>query len=467
MTDPEPTPAQHKLARALQRLVDLRPHETAAALWSFAYFFCLLSSYYILRPLRDEMGIAGGIESLHWVFTGTFVVMLLAVPLFGWAAARFARAKLLPLVYLFFVANILIFYVLFELDVGTVVVARVFFIWTSVFNLFVVSVFWSFMADLFSNAQARRLFGFIAAGGSAGAVVGPAVTGILAGSLGPINLLPISTAILVGAVLCIRKLNRCAPQEAGETHEPRDRTPLGGGILAGVKLVLTSPYLLGICLFIWLYTTLATFVYLGQARIVANAFDDPATRTAVFAGMDFAVNCLTIVIQAALTGRIIKWLGMPLTLALIPILTAGGFAGLGMAPVLPVLVAFQIMRRAGSYSISSPAREILFTVVDRETKYKAKNFIDTVVYRGGDAIGSWIFAGLTVLGLGLSGIAVIAVPVALVWAANALYLGRRQETLKQAAEIDHRAKLSATSSAQVKHATAKPHSHGVHPPRCA
>lgn len=429
----------HKLTSLLRRLIDLRPHETAATLWSFAYFFCLLSSYYILRPLRDEMGIAGGVDNLPFVFTGTFAAMLLAVPMFGWAAARFPRAKLLPLMYLFFVANILIFFVLFKFDIAGVYVARAFFIWTSVFNLFVVSVFWSFMADLFSNKQARRLFGFIAAGGSAGALAGPAITALLAAPLGAINLLLISAGILTGAVLCIQKLNQCASQQVDHPREQQAQASLGGSAFAGVKLVATSPYLLGICLFIWLYTTLATFVYLGQARIMADAFDDPATRTAVFAGMDFAVNALTIIVQATLTGRIIRKLGVPLTLALIPVLTAGGFVGLWLAPVLSILIAFQIVRRAGNYAISNPAREILFTVVSRETKYKAKNFIDTVVYRGGDAIASWIFAGLAALGLGLSGIALIAVPAAFVWAATGFYLGLKQETLKTTAEPNPRA----------------------------
>jgi AAA family ATP:ADP antiporter len=431
MTDTQRTlPESHRLLRPLRRLVDVRREEVGALLWSFAYFFCLLSSYYILRPLRDEMGIAGGVDNLQWVFTGTFVAMLAAVPVFGWAAARFPRRKLLPLVYLFFIGNVLIFYALFQLDLGRVYVARAFFIWTSVFNLFVISVFWSFMADLFSNTQARRLFGFIAAGGSAGAIAGPAITGLLAAPLGPINLLLISAALLAGAVSCIDALNSRTRTLAEDRRRLQsDRVAIGGGIFAGVRRVFSSPYLLGICLFIWLYTTLATFLYLGQARIVADSFDDPATRTALFAWIDFAVNVATIGTQAALTGRVIKWLGLPLTLALIPILTAGGFAGLGLAPALPVLVAFQVIRRAGEYAITRPAREILFTVVDVESKYKAKNFIDTVVYRGGDAVSSWIYTALVALGLSLAGIALIAVPIALLWAAIGLGLGRRQEAL--------------------------------------
>ncbi len=437
MTDAQRAQASPFFLRALQCLVDVEREEAGALLWSFAYFFCLLSSYYILRPLRDEMGIAGGVENLQWVFTGTFGASLAAVPLFGWVAARFPRRKLLPTVYLFFIANILIFYGLFEFDTSKVYVARAFFIWTSVFNLFVISVFWSFMADLFTNAQARRLFGFIAAGGTTGAIIGPALTGLLAVPLGPINLLLISATLLSGAVWCIYALNRCAPALSDKRHKTQaEPAAMGGSIFAGVKRVFASPYLLRICLFILLYTALATFLYLAQAQIVADTSDDPAARTVLFAWMDFSVNVLTIGIQTALTGRIIRWLGLPLTLALIPILVACGFAGLGLAPVLPVLFTFQLIRRAGEYAIVRPAREVLFTVVDVESKYKAKNFIDTVVYRGGDAVSAWIYTGLTALGLSLSGIAFIGVPIAVLWAMIGLGLGRQQETLRAAADAE-------------------------------
>jgi AAA family ATP:ADP antiporter len=422
--------------RATFRIED---HELGAVLWSCAYFFCLLCSYYILRPVRDEMGIVGGVEQLQWLFTGTFVVMLLVVPLFGAATRRFARRTLLPAVYLFFIANLVIFFVLFNSDIATRHVARMFFIWLSVFNLFVVSVFWSFMADLFSNAQARRLFGLIAAGGSAGAVLGPALTAMLVKSLGPVNLLLVSAAFLLGAVTCIRQLVRWADAAvpvADEHAEPvpmaRAATdaPMGGGILAGLSLLFRSPYLLGIALYILLYTWLATFLYFEQAHIVKAAYTDSATRTQVFAGMDLAVNSLTIVTQLFITARLVERLGLPMTLALVPALMLLGFAALGAAPVLGVLVGFQVMRRAGNYAVAKPAREMLFTVVSREEKYKAKNVIDTLVYRGGDAASGWLFAGLTGLGLSLSALAFVAIPVALVFALTALWLGHRQEDLR-------------------------------------
>ncbi len=430
----------------LTRVVNVKPGETVALLWSFAYFFCLLCSYYILRPLRDEMGILGGVNKLQWVFTGTFLAMLIAVPIFGALAARLPRRRLLPLVYYFFVLNLLIFFVLFKSDIATANVARAFFIWVSVFNLFVVSVFWSFMADLFSNEQARRLFGFVAAGGSAGAIVGPFLTAAFAKPVGVINLLLISALLLLAAVVCIHRLSRWAVENArAPTPEANtSEAPIGGGVLDGVKLVFRSPYLLGICVYIWFYTTLSTFLYFEQAHIVANAFSDSASRTQLFAAMDLAVNSLTVIGQVLLTARIIARFGIAVTLALIPAAVALGFLVLAAFPVLTVLVVFQVIRRAGNFAIARPTREILFTVVAREEKYKSKNFIDTVVYRGGDAVSGWVFTGLAGAGLGLSGIALVAAPLALVWLYTGVALGRKQETLRGV--MDARLPAQAPSS---------------------
>lgn len=419
----------NNIARRLASAFRMAPGEGTAALWAFAYFFALLSSYYILRPVRDEMGILGGVENLHWLFTGTFVAMLAAVPLYGVAVRRWPRRHLLPRVYLFFILNLLVFYGLFRAGLAEAWLARAFFIWLSVFNLFVVSVFWSFMADLFSNAQARRLFGFVAAGGSAGAIAGPALTAGLAATLGTVNLLLVSAALLGLAVVCIHGLLAWDnPQRPG--GDPRAEAALGGSALAGFTLLLRSPYLLGIALFILLYTTLSTFLYFEQAHIVRAAFSDSTQRTALFAGIDLAVNTLTVLAQLFLTGRLVERMGLAATLALIPAFLMVGFAALGAAPVLGVLVAVQVLRRAGNYAIARPAREMLFTVVDRESRYKAKNVIDTVVYRGGDALSGWAFAGLTALGLGLSAIAWLGVPLAAAWLAVGLWLGRRQEQLR-------------------------------------
>jgi len=416
----------------LTRLVQVEPHELRALLWSFAYFFSLLCGYYIVRPMRDAMGIAAGVEQLQWLFTGTFLAMLGAVPLFGWVTSRFPRQRFLPYVYYFFIANLLIFHALLGSEGSHVLAARAFFIWTSVYNLFVVSVFWSFMSDLYTSPQAKRLFGFIAAGGTTGALVGPALAAALARPLGTASLLLVSAGFMGIAVLCVHRLIAWkAEQRSAASAEERgaEARPLGGGVLAAIPLVLRSPYLLGIALFMLLFTTSSTVLYFQQAQIVRDAFASSAERTAVFAAMDFAVNALTITIQVLLTGRLVRALGIASTLALVPVLLGLGFLALGLAPVLPVIVAVQILRRAGDYAITRPSREMLYVVVAREEKYKAKNLVDTVVYRGGDAVSAWAYAGLRAMGLGLGAIAFVAVPVAGLWAWLAYRLGRRQEAL--------------------------------------
>lgn len=414
---------------ALQKTVQVEPEEGRALFWSFSYFFSLLCSYYIVRPMRDEMGILGGVENLQWLFTGTLLVMTAAIPLFGWVSSRFPRRQFLPYVYLFFIVMLLLFYGLMGGYVAPTYVARAFFIWTSVFNLFVVSVFWSFMTDLYSNAQARRLFGFIAAGGTVGALTGPALTAILVQPIGARNLLLVSALFLGWAIVCIVKLSSWSESNStgiGTSTAESKQAAIGGSIWAGVRIVIRSPYLLGICLLMLLFTTLATFLYFMQAQIIRDAFVDSEQRTAVFALIDLAVNALTLALQVFLTSRLIKWFGLAAVLAIIPILLAIGFTLLGIAPVLTVLLAVQVIRRAGNYAVMRPAREMLYVVLSREEKYKAKNVIDTVVYRAGDAVSAWVYAGMRSLGLGLSGIAFIAVPLALFWAWIAFGLGRQQ-----------------------------------------
>lgn len=408
------------------------PGERAPLAWSFAYFFCLLCGYYILRPLRDEMGIQGGVQALPWVFTATLLAMLAAVPLFGWASARLPRRRLLPAVYGFFLLNLLTFFAAFRAGADTEWTARAFFVWVSVYNLFVVSVFWSFMVDLFEREQAKRLFGFIAAGGSAGALVGPALTAVLARPLGTVNLLLISAAFLALATLCIfRLLAWSAGRE--EARSPATEAPLGGGAWGGVREVAGSPYLLGIAAYMVLYTVLSTFLYFQQARLVADAGMASEARTSLFASMDLAVNLLALAGQTFVTAHLIRRRGVAMVLALVPALTLVGFGVLALFPVLAVAVGFQVLRRAADFALARPARELLYTAVDREAKYKAKNFIDTVVYRSGDAVGGWAFAGLKALGLGLAGIAWIAVPLAALWLALSVALGRRQAALTEVA----------------------------------
>lgn len=415
------------------RVVPVRREEITALLWSFAYFFCLLCSYYVLRPVRDEMGIQGGVANLPWLFTGTFLAMIALVPLFGWASSRFPRRTLLPVVYLFFASNLLIFYGLMQSGIAQARIAQAFFIWVSVFNLFVVSVFWSFMADLFRNEQARRLFGFISAGGSTGALVGPLITATLAPAIGPANLLPLSAAMLCASVVCIHRLAEWSKRNPAERRSPPEHVnePLGGNIFSGITLALQSPYLIGICIYVMLGTLLGTFLYFHQANIIAVDIPSPGERTALFAKIDFAVNVLTLFCQIFVVGQLVGRFGVGTTLVILPIAGAIGFFAIGLFPTLAVLVAFQVIRRAGEYAIARPAREILFTVLNRQEKYKSKNVIDTVVFRGGDAASGWLFEGLRMLGLGFGGIAFVGVPIALLWAGTGWMLGRTQDEMRR------------------------------------
>ncbi len=417
------------MAGLLRLAVEVRAGEVRALFWAFAYFFCLLAAYFILRPLRDEMGIAGGVRALPWLFSGTFLAMLGAVPLFGFVVARFPRRRFIPYVYWFFIFNIVGFWVLLGFVPGKIIWARAFFIWTSVFNLFVVSVFWSFMSDIFGNARGRRLFGFIAAGGTLGTIVGPAVTVVLAVPLGTVNLLLISAGLLMAALFCMRRLTGAAPTGDGAERDPEI---IGGGIFAGLTHVARSPYLLGISLFIALFTATSTFLYFQQANLIVGAFADGAERTRVFAFIDLSVSVLTVITQLTLTGRFIKYLGLRPALAFLPLVTMVGFVFFALAPTLAMLVVFQILRRASNFAITRPGREMLFTVISREEKYKSKNFIDTVVYRGGDAVSGWVFSGLARgLGLDLAAIAAICVPLAALWAVLAWMLGTHQGRLAE------------------------------------
>jgi AAA family ATP:ADP antiporter len=435
--------------------VDVRPEEVSALLLSCAYFFFILSGYYILRPIRDEMAVASGVRTLPWLFTGTLILMLLAHPPFAALVAKLPRKRFVSYTYRFFIANLLIFFALFKWapESANIWIGRGFYWWVSVFNLFVVSIFWAFMADLFRNEQGKRMFGFMALGGTLGAIVGAATTAFLAERIGPVHLILISVVLLELAVRCVHRLSarsgttgRSAPEESGirvgglpETEpgrgyslrrpEPSAEEPIGGGVLAGIAQVFRSPYLLGICAYMMLYTIAATFLYFQQTWIVEETIVDRAVRTAFFAKIDLAVNILAIFTQAFLTGRFIKWLGVAVTLALLPAVCVFGFTGLGLWPFLGVLVVFQTLRRAGNYAVARPTREVLYTVVSREEKYKAKNFIDTFVYRGGDQVGAWSYGGMMWLGLGMSAIAFVAVPICGLWLVVGYWLGRRQEAL--------------------------------------
>lgn len=416
----------------LQRLVAARPGETRALLWSFAYFFCLLAAYYLLRPLRDEMGIAGGVRNLPWLFTATFFAMLAAVPLFGAVVARLPRQRFIPLVYRFFTVNLLLFWLLLALDIEKALVARVFFVWISVFNLFTISVFWSFMADLYAAEQSKRLYGFIAAGGSAGALLGPVIAIALVQAIGPANLLLVAVVLLELAVLCAAGLEKAAgalraARLATIETAPAQPAPIGGGWLDGLKLVLRSPYLAGIAGWVALLSLAGTFLYFQQIEIVRAASDDPAVRTRIFASIDLAAGLLTLLVQFVATGRLITRFGAGPAAAALPLVFMLGFITLWLSPMLWLVIAFQALQRTTNFALSNPAREVLFTVAGREEKYKAKSVIDLVVFRGGDAVSGWLFHSLRGLGLEPGAISLATVPVTAAWLGLALWLGREQE----------------------------------------
>jgi ATP:ADP antiporter, AAA family len=410
----------------LQRAVPATARERGAALWSFAYFFTLLAGYYVLRPLRDQMGIAGGVKNLPWLFTATFISLLVAQPLYGALVARLPRVRLIPLVYHFFVANLVLFWLLLTFDIEKPIVARVFFVWVSVFNLFAVAVFWSFMADLFTSEQGKRLFGFIGAGGTAGALLGPLVTIWLSVPLGPVNLLVAAAAFLEVAVFCVHRIERAAdPQTDGALRPQR----IGGSAFAGLSELIRSPYLLGVAGWVSLLSFGATIAYFAQANIVSATIHGAAAQTRLFAGIDLAVGLLSLATQVLITATLLKRFGTGIAAAALPVTYVVGFAALAIAPSLSVVVTLQVAQRWMNFAIANPARQVFFTVVGREEKYKAKNLIDVVIYRGSDAFYGWVYDSLQALGLKLGAIAVCALPVAAGWVILSTALGRTQERL--------------------------------------
>jgi ATP:ADP antiporter, AAA family len=414
------TPLVDRLGRAMPAT----PQERAAALWSFAYFFALLAGYYVLRPLRDQMGIAGGVRALPWTFTATFVTLLVAQPLYGSLVAKLPRARFIPAVYQFFVVNLLLFWLLLTLDIETVIVARVFFVWVSVFNLFAVAVFWSFMADLFTSEQGKRLFGFIGAGGTAGGLLGPVITIGLSVPLGPTNLLIAAVVFLELAVFCVHRLERAA--NARPVAGP-DEQRVGGGAFSALPEVIRSPYLIGVGAWVSLLSFGATILYFMQANIVAATLHGSGAQTRYFASIDLAVGLLTLATQIFATGPLLKRFGIGATAGALPAVYVVGFAALALTPGLLVVVVVQVAQRWVNFAIANPARQVFFTVVAREEKYKAKNLIDVVIYRGSDALYGWIFDSMQALGLKLGAIALCALPVVVGWLVLSAALGRTQE----------------------------------------
>ncbi|WP_085720192.1 NTP/NDP exchange transporter [Pseudomonas sp. B22(2017)] len=419
--------------RRLDQGLNIQPGEGPAVIAGLLLFYLLFTGYFMLRPVRETMGVAGGVDNLQWLFTGTFIATLACLPLFGWLASKVQRRYILPWTYGFFASNLLLFAVLFARNPEASWAARAFYIWLSVFNLLSISLAWSLLADLFSTAQGKRLFGLLAAGASLGGLSGPILGTLLVAPLGHAGLLVLAAALLlgsIGATLYLQRWRKLNPLPA--QAERADSRPLGGNPFAGATAVLRSPYLLGIALFVVLLASVSTFLYFEQARIVSETFTDRTRQTQVFGLIDSVVQALAILTQVFLTGRLARRLGVGVLLVAVPLVMAAGFLWLALAPVFAVFVVVMVVRRAGEYALVRPGREMLFTVLPVEDKYKAKNFIDTVVYRGGDALSGWLKRALDVMGEYPQLAMLIGTLIALGWALTGGVLGRRQARLESA-----------------------------------
>jgi AAA family ATP:ADP antiporter len=423
--------------RGLARWYQIGPGERRALVLAFAYFFFLLASYYVLRPVRDEMAVRSGVRSIPWLFTATFVVSLAIAPIYGALVARLRRGLFIPLVYGFLALNILVFWALLSGGIALDATAKAFFVWLSVFNVFAVSVFWSFMADMFDIEQAKRLYPLIAAGGSLGGLAGSMTVTALATVVGPANLLLIAAGLLVAALALAAGLDHVARADTASAKKLRGgREGVGGSWLAGIAEIVRSPYLAGIALWVFALSLAGTFAYNMQVDIVGRSGLDSAGRTQIFGAVDLATNILIPLIQLTIARAFLQRLGIGVTLGVVAVVFLLGFTALSAAPILAVLVAFQVAQRTGQFALSNPAREALFTVLEPEETYKAKNVIDNAVFRGSDVASAWLFNALhSGVGLGLSGLAVIGAGAAAAWAGLSLALGRAQK--REAAKHAH------------------------------
>lgn len=412
-------------------LINIQRDEWPRFLLAFSYFYFLLAGYFMLRPIRGTVA-ANHSESLHLLYTATFVSMLLIVPVFGWLVSKFRRGRFLPGIYLFFISNLIFFAFAFEGEATGDWVQYSFYVWLSVFNLFVVSIFWSFMADIFHPDQAQRLFGSIMAGGSLGAISGPVLTARWVELIGSGGVMALSIACLLVATVFAIFLGRL------ERHQHHDQPAkiIGGSIWEGAVRVFKSKYLLLICLLMLSHNLTSTFLYNGLAVLVDEnilGFDE---RTRFFSYVDLIVQILAFLFQFLITSRLVVYLGMPRTAILPPIILAAGFTLLGSSLGLVLFAAVGVIQRALNYGLLGPVKEMLFTVVERETKYKSKNFIDTVVYRGSDVTASWLFKGMMMAGLSLAQAAWIYIPIMAMWALAAWYLGKAYIRLKNQLDME-------------------------------
>ena len=417
--------SNNPISRFLKRASKIEAHEVNATLSSFLFVVILMSAYYILRPVRDAMASDWSDAEVSWLWTINFFISTAVVALYGIAVSRFRFQLLVPTVYGFFALTFVVFYVAASASTDRTLIDKSFYVWVSVFSLLHISVFWSFMSDLFNKEQAGRLFGIIAAGASVGGLIGPSIPSFFSEFLGTDNLMLIASGMLLLPIPLIFYLQSLKSSDLHNEDliSKNESAKIGGNPFAGFKLFFSNPYLLAIALFIFLYTGISSFVYFELKNLLAEF--SRAERTAVWAQMDLAVNTLSIATGLFATGRIMSKFGMPVTIALVPVLICIGLVVVAISPVMAVVVGLQIVRRAGNYAVTRPAREMLFTRVDRETRFKAKPVIDIVAYRGGDTVMAWFFTGLTQgLGVGLAGVALVGAVIAALWTLVAIVLGR-------------------------------------------
>jgi ATP:ADP antiporter, AAA family len=426
------------IKRIVRATTQIEPNELKATLLSFAFVFILMAAYFILRPVRNAMASNWTDVELSTLWTGTFFFSLIAVSIYGGIIPRVKFRYLVPGVYAFFTLSFFLFYLGATQVEHRELIDKSFYVWLSVFSLFNLSVFWSFMSDIYSRDQAPRLFAIIAAGSSIGAITGPAITAFFADALGTYNLMLLAASMLLIPIPIIAVLNRLKVTELGNADvaaDLSDQVRIGKNPFAGFTLFFQSPFLFGIGLFIFLYVSMGTFVYFGLKNLM-DVYDD-ATRERIWALIDLTVNTLSIVTALFLTGRLATRFGMAKTLALVPSCLVIGFLIIAMAPILAVVVGIEIARRAGNYAITRPGREMLFTIVNREMRFKAKPVIDIVVYRGGDMVWAWAFTALTtVIGLGMAGVAWVGCGIALVWALVGAWLGRTYDRARVTGNIE-------------------------------
>ena len=411
--------------RWLQTSLNIEDHEVKAALSSFLFVVILMSAYYILRPVRDAMASDWTDAEVSWLWTLNFFISTAVVAVYGIAVSRFRFQLLVPAMYGIFALTFVVFYVLASTSSDRTLIDKSFYVWVSVFSLFHISVFWSFMSDLFNKEQAGRLFSVIAAGASVGGLIGPAIPSFFSESLGTDNLMLIASVMLLVPIPIIFYLQALRSSNLGneDLGLKKPNATIGGNPFAGFKMFLSNPYLLAIGLFIFLYTGISSFVYFELKNLMSEL--SRVERTAVWAQMDLAVNVLSIATGLFATGRLVSKFGMPVTIALVPLVICIGLLALAVSPFLAGVVILQVVRRAGNYAVTRPAREMLFTRVDRETRFKAKPVIDIVAYRGGDMLMAWLFTGLTQgLGLGLAAVAMVGAGIAALWSMVGIYLGR-------------------------------------------